>query len=293
MPSVGPSKISDKLDDEVIAMDPSQIVDLDRYPIDQPDAPACQALVASCRRDIETQALCMLPDFLRPDALEVLQGESQALAPKACRMDNLRTPYGWMRNAGFKPDHPRSQLFRNRSGLVLGGEFPRDSAIKALYFWDPLTEFLRQVIGVDTLYNTACPHLSFNIGVEGEGDQFGWHFDTNDGCAVSLLVQQADEGGHFEFTPFIRSDEDENYTEIGRVFAGKSELVRQPAMAPGTFTLFRGHRSLHRVTPVGNTTRARLIVLFGYDQNPGMVYPESTVNDFRNPSSDPYYGRPS
>ena len=45
-----------------------------------------------------------------------------------------------------------------------------------------------QVIGVNTLYNTACPHLSFNIGVEGEGDQFGWYFDTNDDCAVSLLV---------------------------------------------------------------------------------------------------------
>jgi len=31
MPSVGPSNITDELDDEVIAMDPSQIVDLDRY----------------------------------------------------------------------------------------------------------------------------------------------------------------------------------------------------------------------------------------------------------------------
>ncbi len=293
MPSIGPSNITDKLDDEVIAMDPSQIVDLDHYPIDQPDGPACQSLIASCRRDIEKQALCMLPEFVRPDALEVLQTEAQALAPKACRMDNLRTPYGWMCNAGFKPDHPRSQLFRNRSGLVLGGEFPSHGSIEALYYWNPLTEFLRQVIGVDTLYNTACPHLSFNIGVEGEGDQFGWHFDTNDGCAVSLLLQQADEGGHFEYTPFIRSDDDENYAEISRVFAGESELVRQPVMAPGTFTLFRGHRSLHRVTPVGHTTRDRLIVLFGYDQNPGMVYPESTVNDFRNPSSDPYYGRPA
>ena len=101
------------------------------------------------------------------------------------------------------------------------------------------------------------------------------------------------KGGHFEYTPFIRSDEDENYTEISRVFAGESELVRRPVMTPGTFTIFRGHRSLHRVTPVGHTTPARLIVLFGYDQNPGMIYPESTVNDFRNPSSDLYYGGPA
>jgi len=273
-------------------MYPAQIVDLDRYPIDQPDGPACQSLIASCRSDIENKALCTLPGFIRPDALEALQAEAETLAPKACRMDNLRTPYGWMCNAGFEPEHPRSQVFLNRSGLVLSDEFPSSSYLEALYRRDSLTEFLRRAIGVETLYNTACPHLSFNIGVEGEGDQFGWHFDTNDGCAVSLLLQQADEGGHFEYTPFISSEDDENYAEISRVFAGESERVRRPAMAPGTFTLFRGHRSLHRVTPVGRTVRPRLIALMGYDQHPGMVYPESTIRDFKYPTSETYYGRP-
>ena len=274
-------------------MNPTQIVDLDRYPIDQQDGPAFQALITACRRDVENQSLCALPGFIRPDALEVLQAEAQVLAPKACRMDNLRTPYGWMCNAGFEPDHARSQVFRNRSGLVLSGEFPSNASLEALYHWDRLTEFLRQVIGVDTLYNTACPHLSYNIGVEDEDDQFGWHFDTNDGCAVSLLIQQPDEGGHFEYTPFIRSNDDENYTEISRVFAGESELVTRPEMPPGTLTVFRGHRSLHRVTPVGCTERPRLIGLFGYDQNPGMLYPESTIRDFTNPSLEPYLGLPA
>ena len=274
-------------------MIPTEIADLDRYPVDQPDGAAYQALIATCRQSIETQALCLLPGFVRPDALERLQAEADVLAPKACRMDNMRTPYGWMCNAGFEPDHPRSQLFRNRSGLVLSDEFPDQSSLESLYRWDSLTEFLRQVIGVDTLYNTACPYLSFNIGVEDEDDQFGWHFDTNDGCAVSLLIQAPDEGGHFEYTPFIRSEHDENYAELSRVFAGESDLVTRPEMKPGTLTLFRGHRSLHRVTPVGRTSRPRLIGLFGYDQNPGMVYPDSTIQDFRNPSPEPYYGLPA
>ena len=274
-------------------MKPTEIVDLDRYPVDRPDGAACQALIAACRRDVAKAAICTLPGFVRTDALARLQAEAQALAPMACRMDNMRTPYGWMCNAGFEPDHPRSQLFRNRSGLVLSDVFPNQSYLESLYRWDSLTEFLRQVIGVDSLYNTACPYLSFNIGVEDENDQFGWHFDTNDGCAVSLLIQAPDEGGHFEYTPFIRSEDDENYAEISRVFAGESDLVTRPEMTPGTLTLFRGHRSLHRVTPVGRTARPRLIGLFGYDQNPGMVYPESTVNDFRNPSSEPYLGRPA
>ena len=122
-------------------MNPTQIVDLDRYPIDQQDGPAFQALITACRRDVENQSLCALPGFIRPDALEVLQAEAQVLAPKACRMDNLRTPYGWMCNAGFEPDHARSQVFRNRSGLVLSGEFPSNASLEALYHWIGLPSF--------------------------------------------------------------------------------------------------------------------------------------------------------
>ena len=77
-------------------MDPTQLVDLDRYPIDQTDGAACQALITACRRDVETQSICTLPGFVRPDALEALQAEAQVLAPTACHMDNMRTPYGWM-----------------------------------------------------------------------------------------------------------------------------------------------------------------------------------------------------
>ncbi len=165
-------------------MDASQIVDLDRYPIaDIDDAPG-RALVDACRRDLDELALCTLPGFIRPEVLPALLAEAQALVPKAYRNDNLRTPYGWMCNKSFSPGHPRSQVFRNRCGFVMADQFPGDGPIECMFRWDPLTDFVREALGCETLYRSACPHLSLNLGIEGEDDQLGWHFDTNDGHAT-------------------------------------------------------------------------------------------------------------
>ena len=53
-------------------MDASRIVDLQRYPIADLDAPAGRTLVDPCRRDLAEQSICTLPGFIRPDAMPAL-----------------------------------------------------------------------------------------------------------------------------------------------------------------------------------------------------------------------------
>lgn len=272
-------------------MNPRTLIDLERYPIENLDAPAGRSLVSDCRRQLDERALCLLPGFLRAGALGRLAVEAQVLAPQAYRTDNPRTPYGWMHNKGFPPDHPRSALFRNACGSVMTHQIAGDSEIQRLYHWDPLTEFVRAALGLEALYRSACPHLSLVINVMTEDDRLGWHFDTNDGV-VSLLLQQPDEGGRFEYAPYIRSEEDENDAALARLFRGEAGIAVQPAITPGTFVLFKGRRSCHRVTRLGPTTKPRLIALFSYDERPGMVFPELTVRDLMNPSPEPYCGQP-
>ena len=50
------------------------LVDLARYPIDDPDG-AGAALIESCRQRLEDQALCLLPTFLLPAALQLMLSE--------------------------------------------------------------------------------------------------------------------------------------------------------------------------------------------------------------------------
>ena len=60
-----------------------QLVDLERYPLDALDTTRGAQLVAQCRRDLLEKALCRLPGFVRPQALEAMVGEATSLIPGA------------------------------------------------------------------------------------------------------------------------------------------------------------------------------------------------------------------
>ena len=81
-----------------------------------------------------------------------------------------------------------------------------------------------------------------------EGDEHGWHFDGND-FVVSLLLQAPENGGAFEFAPYIRDEGKENYAAVAAAMDGVPGSVRQKTVRPGTLMIFCGRRALHRVTP--------------------------------------------
>ncbi len=73
---------------------------------------------------------------------------------------------------------------------------------------------------------------------------------------------------------------------------GEPGTAIRPDMAAGTFVLFKGRRSCHRVAPVGRTAGPRMIALLSYDERPDMVFPDSTVRNTKSPSPQPYLGQP-
>ncbi len=206
----------------------------------------------------------------------------------ARRLDYPVTLYSWMDNSGFPEDHPRSTLLTRRCGAITTDQFDEDSLCLKLYQFDEITDFIRNLLNWDSLYRTADPNISIRLNVMGEGDIFDWHFDSNDG-AVSLLLQSADDGGVFEYAPMIRSEREENYEDVSSILNGEI-APRQARSLPGTFMLFMGRRSLHRVSPVGHTTTRRHSLLLSYDRKPGMVFAETTRKRLTEPSPQPYRG---
>ena len=269
----------------------TSLIDCDRYPVDRPDHPLLERVVAQCHRDLDETALCLLPGFLGPAAVACLQREATPLLESAYRSEKARTAYGWMDNSGFAPTHPRGALMRTCTSTVTLDLIPDHSPIRKLFESDGLTDFVRRCLGYRTLYRSACPYLALEVKAYGEGDTISWHFDTNDGV-VSLLLQDADAGGHFEYAPYIRDENDEHYHEVRAVFEGTSERVRRPRLEPGCLALFKGRRSVHRVSPVGPTSKPRLIMLLSYDARPGMVFPEATVRSVIDPHLDRHVGSP-
>ena len=263
-------------------------VNLQTYPIDRLGSEAGQDLLNRAHRMMKEDTLVEFPDFLRSQAVVALVEELTALESKAHRSDYMSTPYGWMDNSGFAPDHPRSALFRRNCGTITTELFSEHALSQRLFRVDELTEFVRRMLGYETLYRSACPTLSIQVNVMHESDRFGWHFDTNDGV-VSFMIQNVDTGGAFEYVPLIRDEDDENYDTVSNVFDGSYE-PRRPAVSAGALSLFLGRRSIHRVAPVGTTKRSRLSLLFSYDRTSGMVFPAESCQRFTSPSDEPYLG---
>jgi hypothetical protein len=255
------------------------LVDTERYPIHRLDTPEGQALVEQCRRDLVDRALCSLPGFLRPEAIATMIGEAEDMVPDAVHID-IQRHIGFSRSGfwhgradgepSFPPDHPVNQAYPNRFARLVNHQFSNEGPSRALFMWPALTEFVRQVFQAETMYRSQCPHVSMTMKIEGEGDTDSWHYDGNDGV-VSLLLQNADEGGLFEYAPYLRSDDDQNMDGVAKVLKDPQHNAERPPLEPGTFVFFNGNRSLHRVTPVGRTAKPRMILLFSYDRSPNYV----------------------
>ena len=107
------------------------------------------------------------------------------------------------------------------------------------------------------------------VNLAEEGNGFPWHFDTNN-YTVTLAIQNAEAGGDFEYSPYLRTPTDENYEGVERVLDGDQSLIRTLRLEPGDLQIFKGRYSLHRVTPLVGQ-RLRYVAIFSYVEEAGMV----------------------
>lgn len=248
------------------------IVDLERYPIADLASLAAQSVTDGCHRQLGETGLCLLPEFVRTAALATMAEEARGLAPAAYHTEHWRASVhgDGGPDAGTIPQATRASI-----AAVAYDRLPADSLLRRLYEWDGLTDFIAAALNGGPLYRCADPLVSCMVTVCRKGDELGWHYDPNDGV-VSLQLQNADAGGAFEFAPRIRAAGPEangpeaNDIEFAVIEDRYAALVR-PRIAPGTLSLFNGHRSLHRVAPITGTG-TRIMALFNYMAVPGYVF---------------------
>lgn len=258
---------------------PDALVNTGRYPLDNLGSPAGRGFLASCRSELEAKSICVLEDFVEPEALAGMAKEASALIPQGYCYDRPRTSYEGndYDDRTWPAGHPRTVEHINRYRQVLNYQIPNDSLVRSVFHWPALTEFVRGVLGFETLYTSACPHLALTLQIAHEGDSNGWHFDSNNGN-ITLLIQQPDSGGVFEYVPDLREDHDEHYDTVRDVFASPDDHVRRTDIRPGTLVLFNGKYALHRVSPVGPTSRPRIIAIFSYDKRPDKLFSRDYID---------------
>jgi len=256
----------------------ANLLDLARYPIDDLDSLEGRDLVERCRADLAASGACQLDGFITPDAIETLAVEARQLAPLAFYQDDTHNVYFEDIDESLPDDDPRRILQHSSSAAVAYDQIPGDAIIRQIYEWDPLLHFVGAALSIDPFYRNEDPLGACNVIYYGEGDELGWHFDRAE-FVVTLMIQAAEEGGGFEYIPWLRSDEDENYDGVGRLLRGdRSDVIELPSK-PGTLALFRGRRSIHRVPHVKGS-RLRTNAVLSYADQPGKKLNEYTQRLF-------------
>jgi len=110
------------------------------------------------------------------------------------------------------------------------------------------------------------------------GTQTGWHLD-NAHFVVTLMLQQGQGGGSYEYAPFIRTPDEDNYPAIEAVLDGDSGPVHTLHQGAGDLVVFQGRYTLHRVTEVQGSA-PRIIAVLSYDAKPGTTLTPHTRTTF-------------
>ncbi|MDX3430104.1 arpA protein [Streptomyces sp. NBC_01696] len=247
-----------------------QVVDTDHYPLSDPGHAETRAVVARAGRELAEVGCTVLPDFIRPSLQEVLRQECAALAPDAYFDVETVNVYNIDVDADLPDDHPGRRTFERGNAFVARDRIPSDTLIGRLYAHESFQRFVADCFGLPRLYELADPLSGLVLNVVRPGMEHPWHFDTNE-YTVSMLTQEAREGGSFEYCPNIRTAEDERFDDVRGVLDGTG--ARRPErlpLRPGDLQLFKGRYSLHRVSPVRGD-RARHSAIFAYSERPGVI----------------------
>jgi len=248
----------------------NEIINHELYPIDQAGDPRREGIVEQVRQQLADDGCAVIRNFFSEAGLAALLAEASErksqtyFSPsKEC---NIYLNDG---NPEYPADHPLNVFLPRTNGFITADLFGEDTNARRLYYWEPLKQFLADCLHKDELYIYEDPVSNMVVNVGKPGQQFNWHFDTNE-FTITMLLQPASSGGIFEYIPGLRSADDERYDEVSKVLGGDRSRVRQLELNAGDLQFFLGRFSLHQVTE--NTgDNDRLLLIMSFAEAAGMI----------------------
>lgn len=248
------------------------LVDMGRYPIREPGSAAFDELVRIVRKQLAEDGLATLSGFLTDEALARAAEEIAATEVHVPMRTNRATVY-------HRPDlhddrahdDPRNTEMAWRAGHITRDMIPPFWCAHRLYASPVFKAFISACVGREQVFEYADPLAGLVTTILPPGGRYPWHYDTNEFVAT-IMTQQPDSGGAFEYRKDLRTPGDENLGGLTRVLEGEDPAVRSVEMEPGDLQLFLGRYSLHQVSEVGGS-RSRHVMVFSYADRPGVIGP--------------------
>lgn len=245
----------------------TRYINLGDYPINQPDSKAYRSLIKSLQKELASEGMINLIDFLTPQGLLSYREEVESRQNIAYHAKSERHPYGYERSEDLPEDHPQNTFGPTESFRLARHHFP-DTAIDELYCWPPMRTFIADITNNPETFLSADPSNGLVAQFYKEGCGQAWHFDQALFSTI-LNLSESLEGGYFECVPNIRTDTSENFADVKLVLDGSSPRIQKHKVKAGSYTIIKGRYTLHRVTPVEQSI-PRISVILSYEVKPGI-----------------------
>lgn len=261
----------------------ADVVDLDKYPIHNLDSDEGRALIDSCRKELAKDGCCTLKGFIKSEAVAQMAELANKLEDKAWISDRTHNVYFKPFDETVEADHPLAHHVRSAKHGIAYDCIPEGAPLRRLYESDDLTRFITLVLEKPVLYRSADPLDALQITRFHPGEELGWHFDNSE-FSITVMYQQATQGGDFEYVPALRTKDDERFDDVKKVLQGDRSRIKVQTGEPGTLAFFHGNCAMHRVTLVeGEIPRINSVLTYGEHDN-------MRLNDL---TSELFYGRTS
>ena len=247
------------------------LVDFNVYPLDETASPEYKIALFQAREQLQHDGCAVIKNLLRPTAVKIISQEIIARKQTTHFSTSSMNPYFHStKNPDYPDQHPVNTFTERSSGFIPGDSWDSSLAIDVLFRSEALTAFIRDCLETDSVYCYADPLAGLTANILDPGQQFAWHFDTNE-FAVTAMIDEADEGGLFEYVPMIRTPDDESFDRIQKVLDDDRSQVKTLELHAGDLQIFRGRHSLHRVTRVPTSSKPRHAAIFAYTAEPGVI----------------------
>ena len=247
------------------------LVDIATYPLDQPNSVAYKSAVADARSQLQDDGCAVIKKLLRPTAVKIISQEIIERKSNTHFSTSKMNPYFHStKNPEYPDHHPVNTFIERSSGFIPGDSWDASLAIDILFRSEMLTNFIRDALETQAVHCYADPLAGLTANILDPGQQFAWHFDTNE-FAVTAMIDEADYGGLFQYVPMIRTPDNESFERIQKVLDDDCSEVKTLELHAGDLQIFRGRHSLHRVTRVPKTSRPRHAAIFAYTAEPGVI----------------------
>jgi hypothetical protein len=246
------------------------LLDLDRYPIDQPSSAQYLRLVLACQDQMATNGMFNLNGFVRHAAIVQAVKELQPLCARSSFTHQRRhNVYFSQDGAGLPPDHGALAKMETIHHTLCDDQI-QNTVVSKIYEFAALPSFIARVLRKPRLHLMSDPLARVNVMDYRPGETLNWHFDRSL-FTVTLLIQAAERGGEFEYRSALRSDADPNYDGVAQVLRGEDPGVRLNPLEAGTINVFAGKNTLHRVSKIQGS-RHRLVAVYSYYEQPGVTF---------------------